>query len=113
MTVNALSPHEKMPDSAASFERTLGRYGLGSLTRDTPTTLQINLGKLCNQACHHCHVDAGPGRKERMSAAVARRLMTVLAASPAIGTVDVTGGAPELNDNFGYIVESARALGRH
>ncbi len=99
--------------AAPDFNSALRAHGIPPLRRTAPRTLQINLGKLCNQACHHCHVDAGPGRKERMSAAVARRLMTVLAASPAIGTVDVTGGAPELNDNFGYIVESARALGRH
>ncbi|HEY2107095.1 MAG TPA: arsenosugar biosynthesis radical SAM (seleno)protein ArsS [Candidatus Binataceae bacterium] len=94
------------------FDATLREHALGPLRRGAPRTLQINVGKLCNQACHHCHVDAGPGRKERMTAPVAERLMAVLAASPAITTVDLTGGAPELNANFRYLVESARAMGR-
>ena len=58
--------------SAANFDETLGQYGLGALTRAKATTLQINVGKLCNQACHHCHVDAGPARTERMERATAR-----------------------------------------
>src|SRR5579863_7943196 len=94
------------------FDATLREHALGPLRRCAPRTLQINVGKLCNQACHHCHVDAGPGRKEQMSAPVAERLMEVLAASPAITTVDLTGGAPELNANFRYLIESARAMGR-
>jgi radical SAM/Cys-rich protein len=96
-----------------SFDRRLREHNLGPLVRGTPLTLQINVGKLCNQACHHCHVDAGPGRKERMSQAVAERTIEVLASSPTISTVDITGGAPELNGNFRYIVESARGLGRY
>ncbi len=99
--------------ATSDFDATLRDHSLGPLRRGAPRTLQINVGKLCNQACHHCHVDAGPGRKEQMSAPVAERLMEVLAASPAITTVDLTGGAPELNVNFRYLVESARAMGRH
>jgi radical SAM/Cys-rich protein len=95
------------------FDAVLRTQGLEPLRRQTPHTLQINVGKLCNQACHHCHVDAGPGRKERMGRPVAERLMEIVAASPAIATVDLTGGAPELNDNFRYLVESSRAAGRH
>ena len=99
--------------SAPDFDATLRKHGLEPLRRSAPRTLQINVGKLCNQACHHCHVDAGPGRKERMAPAAAQRLMEILAASPAVTAVDLTGGAPELNDNFRYLVESARAMGRH
>ena len=99
--------------ASPDFDSTLREHALAPLRRGAPRTLQINVGKLCNQACHHCHVDAGPGRKERMAAPVAERLMEVLAASPAITTVDLTGGAPELNANFRYLVESARAMGRH
>ncbi|HEV3112448.1 MAG TPA: arsenosugar biosynthesis radical SAM (seleno)protein ArsS [Candidatus Binataceae bacterium] len=99
--------------AAPDFDATLREHALGTLRRSAPRTLQINVGKLCNQACHHCHVDAGPGRKEQMSAPVAERLMEVLAASPAITTVDLTGGAPELNANFRYLIESGRAMGRH
>jgi radical SAM/Cys-rich protein len=99
--------------AAADFEAVLRNHELAPLRRVVPRTLQINVGKLCNQACHHCHVDAGPGRKERMTAPVAERLIEILAASPAITTVDITGGAPELNDNFRYLVERARAMDRH
>ena len=74
--------------------------------------MQVNVGKLCNQACHHCHVDAGPKRTELMTRATAERMLTLLAASAAIATLDITGGAPELNANFQLIVERARELGR-
>lgn len=74
--------------------------------------LQLNLGKKCNQTCVHCHVDAGPDRKEDMSRATAERCLEVLAASE-IQTVDITGGAPEMSDQFRFLVEGARALGRH
>jgi len=83
------------------------------LLRAETTTLQINVGKLCNQACHHCHVDAGPKRTEIMKADVARRSMQLLAASPSITTVDITGGAPELNPNFRWLVQESQRLGRH
>ena len=94
------------------FEAHLGRHGIGALRREAPRTLQINVGKLCNQACHHCHVDAGPKRTERMTRRVAERVVEVLGNSGGIETVDITGGAPELNDNFRFLVESARAQGR-
>ena len=94
------------------FEATLARHGIGALSRRSPTTLQVNVGKLCNQACHHCHVDAGPRRTERMTRATAERVIEVIAASRRVATVDITGGAPELNPNFAMIVERARALDR-
>ena len=100
-------------NSAPDFEATLREHGLGALRRSVPTTFQVNVGKLCNQACHHCHVDAGPGRKEQMTRAVAEQVIKLVADSPTIGSVDLTGGAPELNGNFRYLMESARALGRH
>jgi radical SAM/Cys-rich protein len=74
-------------------------------------TLQVNVGKLCNQACHHCHVDAGPKRSERMDAVTARRVVELLTQSPSVKTVDITGGAPELNANFRYLVEESVRLG--
>ena len=94
------------------FDATLARHGIRALTRKSPATLQVNVGKLCNQACHHCHVDAGPRRTERMTRATAERVIEVLASSPGVGTLDITGGAPELNPNFAMLVERARALGR-
>jgi radical SAM/Cys-rich protein len=98
--------------SSPSFDATLARHGLATLRRGRVSTIQVNVGKLCNQACHHCHVDAGPRRTERMSRATADRVIEILAASPAVTTLDITGGAPELNENFPMLVERARALDR-
>ena len=81
------------------------------LRRSRLEILQINVGKVCNQTCGHCHVDAGPTRTESMSRATAELALRVLAAS-AIPTVDITGGAPELNENFEYLVRESRRLGR-
>jgi len=76
-------------------------------------TLQINVGKICNQACRHCHVDASPTRTETMDRATAERVIEVLAAHDQIGILDITGGAPELNDHFRFLIEEGRRLGRH
>jgi radical SAM/Cys-rich protein len=73
---------------------------------------QINVGKLCNQTCRHCHVDAGPERRETMSRETAELCIGALAQTE-IPTVDITGGAPELNPHFRWLVQQARALGRH
>jgi radical SAM/Cys-rich protein len=94
------------------FDVTLGRHGLGPLRRERPITLQVNVGKRCNQACHHCHVDAGPKRTEMMSATTAARVLDLLASNPGVEVLDLTGGAPELNPNFATLVTAARALGR-
>jgi len=96
----------------ASFDAVLARHGLGPLTRGPVTTLQVNVGKRCNQACHHCHVDAGPKRTEMMTRETVDRVLRLLEASPSVKIVDVTGGAPELNPNFALLVEAARRLGR-
>src|SRR5262245_51824193 len=98
--------------SSADFAGTLRRHGIGELKRRQVKTLQINVGKLCNQACHHCHVEAGPKRTEMMTASIAERLLVLLAATPAIETVDITGGAPELNANFRMLVSESRRMGR-
>ncbi|MGZ4897503.1 MAG: arsenosugar biosynthesis radical SAM (seleno)protein ArsS [Candidatus Angelobacter sp.] len=99
--------------ASVDFRDTLRQHGLGELRRREVTTLQVNVGKLCNQACHHCHVEAGPKRTEIMPASVAERIMTLLAATPSIQTVDITGGAPELNANFGALVSESRRMGKH
>src|SRR5579859_4194567 len=96
--------------ASVDFEGTLRQHGLGELRRREVTTLQINVGKLCNQACHHCHVEAGPKRTEIMPASVAERIMTLLAATPSIHTVDITGGAPELNADFRTLVSASRRM---
>jgi radical SAM/Cys-rich protein len=98
---------------SASFRDTLRQHGLGEFRRREVTTLQINVGKLCNQACHHCHVEAGPKRTEIMPAHVAERIMRLLAATPSIHTVDLTGGAPELNANFRTLVTESRGMRKH
>ncbi len=99
--------------STPSFECTLDHHGLPPLRRlASVTTLQVNVGKFCNQACHHCHVDAGPRRTEKMTRATAERVLALLDAGPAVETVDITGGAPELNESFRFLVEGARRRGR-
>ena len=81
-----------------------------AIRRLPPRTLQVNVGYRCNQACHHCHVNASPDRKEMMSLETVELVLRVLR-ERSIGTLDVTGGAPELNPNFRYLVSAARATG--
>jgi len=80
------------------------------LTRRTLDTLQVNLGYRCNQACHHCHVNASPDRKEMMSRETVDDVLRVIKAG-GIETLDITGGAPELNPHFRHLVREARAAG--
>jgi len=94
------------------FETRLTQAGVASLQASGMTVFQINVGKLCNQTCRHCHVDAGPDRTESMSRETAELCIQALAKTD-ISTVDITGGAPELNPNFRWLVEQARGLGRH
>lgn len=76
-------------------------------------TLQVNVTKLCNQACRHCHVDASPSRTEVMSRAGVERCVELLARHQAIRNLDITGGAPELHPDFDWMVMEARGLGKH
>ncbi|HUP30682.1 MAG TPA: arsenosugar biosynthesis radical SAM (seleno)protein ArsS [Usitatibacter sp.] len=80
------------------------------LRRRALETLQVNVGYVCNQTCLHCHVNAGPTRTESMTRETAEQVIAYLAASGAT-TLDLTGGAPELNPNFRWLVTRARALG--
>jgi radical SAM/Cys-rich protein len=84
----------------------------GPLHRNRTEILQINVGKLCNQTCVHCHVNAGPGRKEVMTRETVDRIVDWLAQTE-ISKVDITGGAPEINPDFRYLVERVKALDRH
>ena len=86
------------------FDAKLSEAGLFPLTATGVTTLQVNVGKRCNQACKHCHVDAGPNRTESMSYETAALCVEVLRRFPEITTLDITGGAPELNPHFRYLV---------
>lgn len=94
------------------FDVTLQDQGLPRLARAELETLQVNVGKLCDLACHHCHVEAGPKRTEIMEEGTARRVIELLAENPGLRTLDLTGGAPELNPHFRTLVREARALGR-
>ena len=88
----------------------LQRIPFPPLRRGRLDTLQVNLGYRCNQSCVHCHVTAGPPRTEQMAADTIELVLDVLKARP-IGTLDITGGAPELHPDFRRIVRGARALG--
>jgi len=94
-----------------AFEAKLSAHGL-ALRRAQLRTLQVNVGRKCNQACRHCHVDAGPWRTEMVGQAVARRIGDwILQYQPEV--VDITGGAPELSGFFRFFVETARGAGSH
>lgn len=82
----------------------------GTLKRSVPEVMQINIGLYCNQACGHCHVESSPLRTEMMTAQVAGKCLELLKNSPSITTLDITGGAPELNENFRFLVKMAREL---
>jgi radical SAM/Cys-rich protein len=82
------------------------------LTKNKITVLQINLGKRCNLACSHCHVDAGPKRTEELSPEICNQIIDLIHRFPQIKIVDLTGGAPELNYGFKLIVEAARETGK-
>ncbi len=105
MLNNPDSPHKRFDDS-------LAESGLYPLTAAGIEIFQINVGKLCNQTCKHCHVDAGPDRTEMMTRETADLCLEAIRHTGA-GTVDLTGGAPELNPQFRYLVEESKKLGRH
>jgi len=94
-----------------SFEGKLAAHGI-ELRASVVNTLQINVGKLCNQACKHCHVDASPTRTEIMTPETAEQVIAAVQKF-RFATVDITGGAPELNPSFRYLVRESRALGSH
>jgi len=97
---------------ARTFEEAVASTGRGALAATVASVLQMNVGKRCNQACRHCHVDAGPDRTEVMTPDVIEACLSFLEQSD-IPTLDITGGAPELHPSFRAIVLRARAAGRH
>jgi radical SAM/Cys-rich protein len=99
-------------ERGGDFDRHLESAGLRPLRASGIDVFQINVGKVCNQTCAHCHVDAGPTRTEVMSSATAEQCMEVLART-SIPKVDITGGAPELCPSFEYLVRESRRLNRH
>ena len=94
------------------FNQFLEERGIreGTIVRDPTTMLQVNVGLYCNQACTHCHVESSPKRKETMSLETVEQIVRLLASSTTVKTVDITGGAPEMNEAFRPLVIGARAL---
>ncbi len=99
------------PSKFPTFSATLEARGI-QLKRKSIETLQVNIGRRCNQACHHCHVESGPNRTENMDERTVNRVIELLNKSSSIHTVDVTGGAPELNPLFRKLVLAAREANR-
>ncbi|GAA4845772.1 arsenosugar biosynthesis radical SAM (seleno)protein ArsS [Algivirga pacifica] len=93
-----------------TFSEKLQEHQLSSLTPNALEILQINLGKMCNQVCNHCHVDAGPDRKEIMPKEIMEKCLDLIKEGD-IHTVDLTGGAPEMHPHFQWFVTEVRALG--
>ncbi|MCA9582275.1 MAG: arsenosugar biosynthesis radical SAM protein ArsS [Myxococcales bacterium] len=94
------------------FHELLSGAGLHPLRSRPIEVLQINLGRVCNQTCHHCHVDAGPDRREQMDRETLEYCLSALERSSAT-TVDITGGAPEMHPDFRWFVREVVARGRH
>jgi radical SAM/Cys-rich protein len=106
--LNSTRPAARSP---VSFDEKLAAHGF-ELRARAVETLQVNVGKLCNQACKHCHVDASPRRTEIMSRETVEQVIAALRRF-RFPTLDMTGGAPELNPSFRYLVAEARSLGTH
>lgn len=90
-----------------TFNERLNQSGIGYLSPNTPEIFQVNLGYMCNQTCKHCHVDAGPQRKEIMTKETLDLCLEKIEEFE-VDTVDLTGGAPEMNPDFRYFVEAIR-----
>jgi radical SAM/Cys-rich protein len=95
------------------FAEKLNESGLFPLIPNQLEIFQINIGKMCNQTCKHCHVDAGPDRKEIMNRKTMQKCIDILANHPQFTSVDLTGGAPEMNPDFRWFVEEISKLKRH
>ncbi|NJN26725.1 MAG: radical SAM/Cys-rich domain protein [Cyclobacteriaceae bacterium] len=107
--LNFLSDNDAV--GIADFGSRLAEEGLYPLRPRKIDILQVNLGKMCNQVCKHCHVDAGPDRKEIMTRNTMHQCLHALANS-AVQQVDLTGGAPELNPDFKWFVHEISAMGK-
>lgn len=95
------------------FQQKLEETGLYPLNPNNIETFQVNVGKMCNQVCKHCHVDAGPDRKEIMTKETMQQCLEALKNNPSLKTVDLTGGAPEMNPDFRWFAEEIKKLNRH
>ena len=106
--VQSLTNPQVIPLKFTPFQRKIN----SPLTKQQITVLQINLGKRCNLACNHCHVEAGPKRTEELSPEICQQLIELINRFPQIKTVDLTGGAPEMNYGFRPITEAAKKAGK-
>lgn len=97
------------PSDHPRFDDFLRSQGLSELKADGIDILQVNVGKLCNMTCQHCHVDAGPDRKEENMDRETVDLCLEAIKKSNVKTVDLTGGAPEMNANFKYFVTEAKS----
>ena len=112
MQLNVLADQELLGKDQLTFSNKLKEHQLGIIKPVAVEIFQINIGKLCNQTCAHCHVDAGPDRKEEnMDRATIEKCLEIIKSIPTIHTVDITGGAPEMNAHFKWFVEEVSALG--
>ena len=101
--------HENDPYRLVPFQQQLETIGMYPLRPVSVNVLQINMGKMCNQVCAHCHVDAGPDRKEIMTQEIMNHCIDAIKNNDEINTVDLTGGAPEMNPDFVWFVEKIKA----
>ncbi|MEC4004368.1 arsenosugar biosynthesis radical SAM (seleno)protein ArsS [Flavobacterium sp. SUN052] len=101
---------EQNPDEFTPFRTKLKNINLLPLVPTSLEIFQINLGKMCNQVCTHCHVDAGPDRKEIMTKETMEVILEILKLNPEFKIVDMTGGAPEMNPHFRWFVEEISKL---
>tara|TARA_A100000171_G_scaffold14079_1_gene12271 strand:+ start:345 stop:1400 length:1056 start_codon:yes stop_codon:yes gene_type:complete len=108
--IKILDDHEAI--GIDSFEQKIDPIGMMPLKPISVDVFQINVGKMCNQVCKHCHVDAGPDRKEIMTRETMQQCLDALKISKAT-TVDLTGGAPEMNPDFRWFVEEISKLGKN
>ena len=109
--LRVLSQGEAQAADLPRFRQQLAGTGLWPLRPVAPAVLQLNVGKMCNQVCRHCHVDAGPDRQEIMTRATMQLCLDALTQTD-IATVDLTGGAPEMNPDFRWLVAEITKLGR-
>ncbi|MFC3812548.1 arsenosugar biosynthesis radical SAM (seleno)protein ArsS [Lacihabitans lacunae] len=107
--LQVLNDSEKIGKELTHFSDKLSAIGLFPLKPLSLDILQINVGKMCNQVCTHCHVDAGPDRKEIMTQETMQQIVD-LVEKHTFTTLDLTGGAPEMNPNFRWFIEAVRAV---
>lgn len=102
-----------LEDKAPSFGEALKKTGVNELKAAPLKTFQLNVGRWCNQACLHCHVEASPLRTEAMTREVMERCLEIITQVSSIDTVDITGGAPEGHPLFRELVVRIHAMGKH